>query len=84
MNADEIRERIETSIAGARATVEGADQHFSADVVAGAFSGKTRIERHRMIYALFRAEMASQAIHALALKTSTPDERRGDAPRKET
>lgn len=74
MTADEIQRRIEASIAGARASVEGGDAHFSAVVIAGGFEGKTRIERHQMIYALFRDEMASQAIHALALKTSTPQE----------
>ena len=50
--------------------MEGGDQHFSVVVIAESFAEKTRIERHQIIYALFRDEMASQAIHALALKTS--------------
>jgi len=74
LTARDIQERIEASIQGSRASVEGAEAHFSAVVIAAEFDGKTRIERHQMIYALFRDEMASQAIHALALKTSTPAE----------
>ena len=73
MTAAEIARRIEAALPGARATVAGEDAHFSAEVVAPGFAGKTRIQQHQMIYALFRDEMASQAIHALALKTSAQD-----------
>ena len=69
-----MQERIEEALPGAMARVEGAEAHFSAVVVAKAFEGKTRIEQHQMIYALFREEMASQEIHALSLKTCTPAE----------
>jgi acid stress-induced BolA-like protein IbaG/YrbA len=71
---DDLKKRIEKGIPGATARVEGADAHFGALVIAGAFEGKTRIEQHQMIYALFRDEMASQEIHALSLKTCTPAE----------
>jgi acid stress-induced BolA-like protein IbaG/YrbA len=83
MDANEIARRIEERIPGARAQVEGADAHYSAVVVAPAFASKTRVEQHRMIYALFSEEMTNQTIHALALKTVTPEEwereRRGGA-----
>jgi acid stress-induced BolA-like protein IbaG/YrbA len=75
LTAREIQARIEAAMPGCRAAVEGGDAHFTAVVVAGDFEGRSRIERHQMIYALFRDEMASQAIHALALRTSTPGER---------
>jgi acid stress-induced BolA-like protein IbaG/YrbA len=71
---DDLKKRIEEGIPGATARVEGAEAHFGALVIAGAFEGKTRIEQHQMIYALFRDEMASQEIHALSLKTCTPAE----------
>jgi acid stress-induced BolA-like protein IbaG/YrbA len=71
---DDLKKRIEQGIPGASANVEGTDAHFGALVIASAFEGKTRIEQHQMIYALFRDEMASQEIHALSLKTCTPAE----------
>jgi acid stress-induced BolA-like protein IbaG/YrbA len=69
-----MQKRIERALPGAVTRVEGADAHFSALVIAKAFEGKTRIEQHRMIYALFRDEMAGGEVHALALKTVTPAE----------
>jgi acid stress-induced BolA-like protein IbaG/YrbA len=74
MDPNEIARRIEEKIPGARARVEGADAHYSAVVVAPAFAGKSRVEQHRMIYALFSEEMSNETIHALALKTATPEE----------
>jgi acid stress-induced BolA-like protein IbaG/YrbA len=76
MTADEIARRIEAALPGARAEVSGEDAHFSAVVSAPAFAGRTRIEQHKMIYDLFRDEMASEAIHALALRTNAPQEKR--------
>jgi acid stress-induced BolA-like protein IbaG/YrbA len=72
MTAQEIARRIEAAFPGARAEVSGEDAHFSAVVTAPAFAGRSRVEQHRMIYDLFRDEMATEAIHALALRTSTP------------
>ena len=72
MTAQEIARRIEAALPGARAEVSGEDAHFMAIVTAPAFAGRSRIEQHQMIYALFKEEMATEAIHALALKTSAP------------
>lgn len=72
MDTEAIKRKIERAIPGARAQVTGADAHFAAVVVAEAFAGKTRIEQHQMIYALFREEMARQEIHALSIRTTTP------------
>lgn len=74
MDPRTIKERIEERLPGSRAEVEGAEAHFTATIVAAAFEDKSRIERHRMIYDLFRDEMANQSIHALSLRTVTPSE----------
>ena len=47
--------------------------HFEATVVASAFAGKLPLARHRMVYATL-GELMGGAIHALSLKTLTPDE----------
>ena len=82
MTPQDIARRIEESLPGARAEVSGADAHFSATIVSEAFAGKSRIEQHQMIYALFKEEMSTQAIHALALRTLTPEQwgKRGGRP----
>lgn len=47
--------------------------HFSVRIVAPAFAGHGRLERHRMIYAAL-GEMMQQDIHALSISAQSPDE----------
>lgn len=49
------------------------ESHFSIVVVADAFTGKSRVERHRMVNALLAEELAGR-VHALALTTLSPAE----------
>jgi stress-induced morphogen len=73
-SAGDIKQRIETAIAGAHAEVEdytGGGDHFRATVTAPAFDGLSRIQQHRLVYDVFGAEIGG-AIHALALKTQVP------------
>ena len=51
----------------------GGQTHFRIHVVAAAFAGKGRVERHRMIYALLAQEIAD-GVHALALHAKAPGE----------
>jgi stress-induced morphogen len=70
-SADELKQRIEASIAGARAEVQdltGGGDHFRATVIAPEFSGLSRIEQHRRVYAVFGADIGGP-IHALSLST---------------
>jgi len=53
---------------------EGGETHFSVRIVAAAFAGKSRIERHRMVHEAL-AEELSGGIHALALSALAPRER---------
>lgn len=74
MDTDTIRTLIEQGLPGARATVQGEDGvHFEALVVCEAFAGKLPLARHRMVYATLGERMGGE-IHALALRTLTPDE----------
>jgi stress-induced morphogen len=70
-SAADIKRRIEAAIEGATAEVEdytGGGDHFRASVRAQAFAGRSRIEQHRLVYAIFGDEIGG-AIHALSLKT---------------
>ena len=74
MDAEIIQKLIETGLPGARAQVQGDDGvHFEATVVYEAFRGKMPLARHRLVYATL-GDLMGGAIHALALKTVTPDE----------
>lgn len=77
MNADTIRQLIEAGLPGSRADVRGEDGvHFEALVVSEAFRGKLPLARHRLVYATLGERMGGE-IHALALRTLTPDEAGG-------
>ena len=74
VNADTIKTLIEQGLPGARAQVQGEDGvHFEAVVVSDAFAGKLPLARHRLVYATLGERMGGE-IHALALKTLTPEE----------
>lgn len=74
MNASTIQAMIENGLPGATARVIGEDGvHFEAVVVAAQFEGVATIKRHRLVYATLGTQMGNE-IHALALKTLTPNE----------
>lgn len=76
MDAETIAKLIQTGLPGARVQVHGDDGvHFEATVISEAFAGKLPLARHRMVYATL-GELMGGAIHALALKTLTPDQAR--------
>jgi BolA family transcriptional regulator, general stress-responsive regulator len=56
--------------AGARP--EG-ETHFAVTIISAAFAGLPRIARQRLVYETLAAELAA-GVHALSLKTLTPDE----------
>ncbi|MET0407837.1 MAG: BolA family protein [Hyphomicrobium sp.] len=59
--------------AGHRNSPGTGESHFRILVVSEVFSGKSRLERHRLVNELLKDELAG-AIHALALSTIAPGE----------
>ena len=49
----------------------GDGDHYSAEIISEAFKGKTLVAQHQMVYAALQGRMGG-ALHALALKTSAP------------
>ncbi|HMM67191.1 MAG TPA: BolA/IbaG family iron-sulfur metabolism protein [Dokdonella sp.] len=74
MDTRTIQDLIQAGLPDAEITVDGPDGvHFEARVVSAAFAGKLPLARHRMVYATLGEHMGN-AIHALSLRTLTPDE----------
>ncbi len=67
---------IEKGLPCTHLEVEGDGQHFSAVIVSTAFAGKSRIQRHQVVYAALGDRMREE-IHALSMKTLTPEEYQG-------
>jgi BolA protein len=51
----------------------GGETHFRVYIVAQAFKGKSRLERHRMINEILAGELAA-GVHALAIHAAAPGE----------
>ncbi len=52
-------------------TLKGND-HLQVTVISSKFKGLPLVRQHQLVYAALKEELASEAIHALALKTETP------------
>jgi acid stress-induced BolA-like protein IbaG/YrbA len=68
-----VKEYIAAGLECTHLEVEGDGHHFSAVIVSPAFAGKRPIQRHQLVYAALGDRMR-QEIHALSMKTLTPEE----------
>lgn len=55
---------------------EGGETHFKVEIVSSAFAGQSRVARQRLVYQALAEELAGP-VHALELKTLTPEEAAG-------
>jgi len=75
VHPDQVRAAITQALPDARVEVEdltGGGDHLQVTVVSTAFDGLSRVKQHQLVYGALRSELAGEAIHALALQTSTP------------
>ncbi|MEA5536005.1 BolA family transcriptional regulator [Crocosphaera sp. XPORK-15E] len=71
----QVEDMIKAQLPDAQVVVRdltGGGDHLEAIVVSQSFEGKTMIKQHQLVYGALQEAMASEAIHALALKTYTP------------
>ncbi|OUW96688.1 MAG: BolA family transcriptional regulator [Pelagibacteraceae bacterium TMED237] len=71
MTEDLIKKYIMEAIPDSKVEIQdlqGDGDHYSAIVKSKSFSGKTRVEQHKMVYDSFKGKMGSE-LHALKLKT---------------
>ena len=72
MDSHQIEQLIRAAIPDAEVRVSGDDGvHFEAVVRSPSFTGKSTLQRHRMVYAALGTRMGNE-IHALGLTTEAP------------
>jgi stress-induced morphogen len=77
MNPEKLKARLEELAPGTTADImdlTGTQDHYQAVVVSPVFAGKMMIDQHRLVYALVQKEMDSGEVHALTLKTFSPEQ----------
>jgi len=70
---EDIERYISAGLACDHLVVTGDGAHFEAVIVSTAFEGKRLIARHQLVYQALGDRMKAE-IHALSMKTLTPDE----------
>ena len=73
ISPQEVETMIQTKLPNAQVQVAGDGEHFEAIIVSDEFAGKTKVKQHQMVYAAVQEAMSSDTIHALSLKTYTPE-----------
>ena len=71
----EVINLIKQKIADSEVFVENLkwDDHLQVTVISSEFKGLSLVKQHQLVYSALKEELASEAIHALALKTETPN-----------
>ncbi len=70
---EDVKRYLAEGLACEQLQVEGDGQHFSALIVSAAFEGRSRVQRHQIVYAALGERMREE-IHALSMRTLTPQE----------
>jgi acid stress-induced BolA-like protein IbaG/YrbA len=84
LDPENIRQRILGALPGAEVQVNdttGTGDHFEAYVVSPAFAGKPMVQQHKLVYAAVQEWLQTGELHALALKTYTPEQWKKLGPR---
>ena len=72
-----LESRIKAALPDAQVTIRdltGTGDHFEARVVSSAFEGKTMVDQHAAVYAPLQDLLDSGELHALALRTYSPEQ----------
>jgi acid stress-induced BolA-like protein IbaG/YrbA len=73
VTAESVKAGIAAGLSCEHLEVMGDGQHFQALVVSAAFAGKSRVQRHQLVYGALGERMREE-IHALSMQTLTPEE----------
>ena len=71
LKLEEIKSLIKEAIPDADIMIEdtaGDENHYSATIKSKIFSGKSKIEQHKLVYKALKGKMGNE-LHALAIKT---------------
>jgi acid stress-induced BolA-like protein IbaG/YrbA len=75
IHSHEIKQLIETHIGDSTAIITGEDgRHFTAIVISTQFLNKNRIQKQQLVYSALDPYIHNGTIHAISIKTFTPDE----------
>lgn len=74
MNAGEVKALLESSIRNCEVVAEGEGCNFQVVVVTSEFEGLSTVKRQQLVYSHLQEAISSGAIHAVTMKTYTPEQ----------
>lgn len=77
ISPNQVESMIKAGLPDAQVQVQdltGGGDHYQVVVVSSEFAGKGLVQQHQIVYGAVRQAMSSEAIHALSLKTYTPED----------
>ncbi|MCY7308591.1 MAG: BolA/IbaG family iron-sulfur metabolism protein [Rhodoferax sp.] len=74
MTADELKAIITAGLDCEYCSLDGDGRHWFATIVSSAFTGQRAVQRHKLVYATLGAKIHTDEVHALSMKTLTPQE----------
>jgi len=74
MDIQIIKDKLQQELVLEQCIVKGENGTFEVIAVGDIFTGLSRVKKQQLIYGPLRAEIISNAIHALTIKALTPDE----------
>ncbi len=69
-----VRTLLQEKMPNAKIIVEGDGYHYRATIVSDEFEGAPTVQRHKAVYAALKDAITSGTLHALVLRTYTPQE----------
>lgn len=74
MQADEVKQILEQQLEGCTVYTEGEGCDFQVTVVGEVFAGLSPVKKQQLVYGCLNEQIASGAIHAVTIKTYTPEQ----------
>ena len=77
ISAERLEQMIKAELPDAEIVIQdltGTQDHYQATIVTEAFAGLSLVQQHQLVYKSVNSVITTGELHALALKTYTPDE----------
>lgn len=74
MQAEDVKQVIESQLEASQVMTAGEGCNFEITVISDQFAGLSPVKKQQLVYACLNKQIASGDIHAVTIKTYTPEQ----------
>ena len=74
MQLEDVKQLLESSLEDCQVEVQGDGSHYQLLIVGKVFDGLNAVKRQQLVYKVLNEAISSGAMHAVVMKTFTPEE----------